>query len=143
MSLSSFLGSVCPSLSRRRLSTSSSSRSLSGLSISNGSSTTTKKRPFTIVVEGNIGSGKTTFLNHFADRSEDVEIFSEPVEKWRNVGDGRHNLLGLMYEDPARWSLLLQTYIQLTMLQQHARSCDRPVKIMERSLLRYSGRLIV
>jgi septin family protein len=48
-----------------------------------------KSRPFTVFVEGNIGSGKTTFLNHFA--SADVQILSEPVEMWRNV-EG-HNLL--------------------------------------------------
>jgi septin family protein len=48
-----------------------------------------KSRPFTVFVEGNIGSGKTTFLNHFANA--DVQILSEPVEMWRNV-EG-HNLL--------------------------------------------------
>ena len=25
----------------------------------------------------------------------------------------------LMYEDPSRWALTLQTYVQLTMLQRH------------------------
>lgn len=48
-----------------------------------------KIRPFTVFVEGNIGSGKTTFLNHFANA--DVQLLSEPVEMWRNV-EG-HNLL--------------------------------------------------
>jgi septin family protein len=48
-----------------------------------------KKQPFTVFVEGNIGSGKTTFLNHFANA--DVDLLSEPVEMWRNV-EG-HNLL--------------------------------------------------
>jgi septin family protein len=48
-----------------------------------------KSRPFTVFVEGNIGSGKTTFLNHFANA--DVQLLSEPVEMWRNV-EG-HNLL--------------------------------------------------
>jgi septin family protein len=48
-----------------------------------------KSRPFTVFVEGNIGSGKTTFLNYFANA--DVHLLSEPVEMWRNV-EG-HNLL--------------------------------------------------
>lgn len=46
-------------------------------------------KPFTVFVEGNIGSGKTTFLNHFA--RPDVDLLSEPVDMWRNV-EG-HNLL--------------------------------------------------
>lgn len=41
-------------------------------------------QPFTVLIEGNIGSGKTTFLNHFK-RFEGVCLQSEPVEKWRNV----------------------------------------------------------
>lgn len=47
-------------------------------------------KPFTVVVEGNIGSGKTTFLNHF-NKFTDVEVLQEPVDKWRNVQG--HNLL--------------------------------------------------
>jgi len=47
-----------------------------------------------------------------------------------------HNLLDLMYSDPSRWSLLFQTYVQLTMLQNHCAKTDKPIKLMERSLLR-------
>ncbi len=96
-----------------------------------------RRRPYTIVVEGNIGSGKTTFLDKFRDDGDNdrVLVLSEPVDRWRNVQG--HNLLDLMYADPARWSLLFQTYVQLTMVQQHAIATDKPVKIMERSLLRH------
>ncbi|XP_023727836.1 thymidine kinase 2, mitochondrial isoform X2 [Cryptotermes secundus] len=93
-----------------------------------------KIRPFTVFVEGNIGSGKTTFLNHFANA--DVQLLSEPVEMWRNV-EG-HNLLGLMYENPSRWGLTFQTYVQLTMVDLHTRPAAYPVKMMERSI--YSAR---
>ena len=41
----------------------------------------------------------------------------EPVELWKSV-DG-HNTLDLMYKDAKRWSLLFQSYVQLTMLQNH------------------------
>ena len=57
-------------------------------------------KPFTVVVEGNIGCGKTTFLDHFSKHSERVEVLTEPVERWRDVNG--HNLLQLMYEDPSR-----------------------------------------
>lgn len=36
------------------------------------------------MVEGNIGAGKTTFLNHFR-KFDDVCLHTEPVNKWRNV----------------------------------------------------------
>lgn len=44
----------------------------------------TRKAPFTVFIEGNIGAGKTTFLNHFK-KYNDVCLYTEPVEKWRNV----------------------------------------------------------
>ena len=65
------------------------------------------KRPFTVAVEGNIGSGKSTFLEHFEKYSSQVELLPEPVENWRNLGG--HNLLQQMYEEPDRWSFLFQT----------------------------------
>ena len=45
---------------------------------------------FQVAVEGNIGSGKSTFLQYFRE-SENVEIASEPVEMWKNVRG--HNTL--------------------------------------------------
>lgn len=45
----------------------------------------TTKNPFTVFVEGNIGSGKTTFLKHF-EKFSDVCLMTEPVEEWRNLG---------------------------------------------------------
>ena len=60
----------------------------------------TSRRPFTVMVEGNIGSGKSTYLRHFTKFSDNVEVVMEPVEKWRNLKS--HNLLQMMYEDPCR-----------------------------------------
>jgi len=88
-------------------------------------------RPFTVLVEGNIGCGKTTFLQHFSKFSN-VNVLKEPVERWRNVNG--HNLLQLMYEDPARWSMPFQSFVQLTMLDQHLDTSDKPIKLMERSI---------
>ena len=95
---------------------------------------TEPKRPYTIVVEGNIGSGKTTFLQPFT-LYDQVEVVEEPVSRWRNMQG--HNLLELMYQDTQRWSLLFQTYVQLTMVQQHMKPSTKPIRIMERSLLRF------
>ena len=97
-----------------------------------------QSRPYTIIVEGNIGSGKTTFLEPFARNHQDkVEVLAEPVEMWRNCQG--HNLLQLMYENPGRYSLAFQTYVQLTMVKLHNQPTDKPIRIMERSLLRHTN----
>ena len=71
-------------------------------------------RPFTVVVEGNIGCGKTTFLDYFSKFSDRVEVLTEPVDRWRDVNG--HNLLQLMYEDPSR---SVQIFYFLFELMQH------------------------
>ena len=97
------------------------------------------KRPFTVLVEGNIGSGKTTFLQQFQDL-KDVALVEEPVSKWQNCGG--NNLMALMYSDPARWSMTFQSYVQLTMLENHLLlpSSTSSIKLMERSI--FSARYI-
>uniref|UniRef100_A0A8D2JT65 Thymidine kinase 2 n=1 Tax=Sciurus vulgaris TaxID=55149 RepID=A0A8D2JT65_SCIVU len=78
-----------------------------------------KEKKSVICVEGNIASGKTTCLEFFSNTT-DIE--------------------GLMYHDACRWGLTLQTYVQLTMLDQHTRPQTSPVRLMERSL--HSARYI-
>lgn len=51
-------------------------------------------KPYTVAVEGNIGSGKTTFITHF-NKFNNVALFSEPIEMWRNCSG--HNLLVSIY----------------------------------------------
>lgn len=96
------------------------------------------KRPFTVCIEGNIGSGKTTFLSHFK-KYDNTTVLEEPVELWRDVGGT--NLLELMYRDPLRYAFLFQSYVQLTMLQLHTYKTPFPYKIMERSV--YSARCFI
>ncbi|XP_046898313.1 thymidine kinase 2, mitochondrial isoform X1 [Hypomesus transpacificus] len=90
-----------------------------------------------ICIEGNIASGKTTCLEYFS-KTNNIEVLTEPVSKWRNVRG--HNPLGLMYQEPTRWGLTLQTYIQLTMLDRHLSPTSAPVRMMERSI--YSAKNI-
>ncbi|KAF3708495.1 Thymidine kinase 2, mitochondrial [Channa argus] len=84
-----------------------------------------------ICIEGNIASGKTTCLEYFS-KTSNIEVLTEPVSKWRNVRG--HNPLGLMYQDPERWGITLQTYVQLTMLDRHLSFISAPVRMMERSI---------
>ncbi|XP_057197422.1 thymidine kinase 2, mitochondrial isoform X1 [Triplophysa rosa] len=90
-----------------------------------------------IWLEGNIASGKTTCLEYFS-KTSDIEVLTEPVSKWRNVHGC--NPLGLMYQDPTRWGLTLQTYVQLTMLDRHVSPMTAPIRMLERSI--YSAKYI-
>lgn len=92
-------------------------------------------KPFSIIVEGNIACGKTTFLDHFK-KFEDVQVTTEPVEMWRNCQG--HNLLDIMYQDQKKWVFPFQMYAALTMLERHNTKTNRPVHLMERSI--YSTR---
>ncbi|GBP29045.1 Deoxynucleoside kinase [Eumeta japonica] len=91
----------------------------------------TNQRPFTVFVEGNIGSGKTTFLEHF-QQFDDVTLFTEPVQQWRDLRGW--NLLEMMYKDPSKWAMAFQAYVSLTMLDMHRRPTSTPIKLMERSI---------
>lgn len=89
----------------------------------------------TIIVEGNIGAGKTTFLDHMA-RFANVRITPEPLRKWTNLNG--INLLEKMYENPEKWSYTFQNYVLLTHLENHLKTYEKDIKIMERSI--YSAR---
>ncbi|KAK2192258.1 hypothetical protein NP493_35g00018 [Ridgeia piscesae] len=97
----------------------------------------TRKKKFTVSVEGNIGCGKSTLLSYFESCST-VEPLKEPVEQWTNVQG--HNALDLLYKDPARWSFSFNNYAMLTRLQMHKYVTVKPVKMLERSL--YSTRYV-
>lgn len=90
------------------------------------------KHPFTVFVEGNIGSGKTTFLNHFQKFQNEVCLMTEPVDLWRDLNGV--NLLDLMYKQPERFAMPFQNYVTLTMLRNHVQKTTKPVKLMERSM---------
>ncbi|XP_064610902.1 thymidine kinase 2, mitochondrial-like isoform X2 [Liolophura sinensis] len=89
------------------------------------------KKSFTIAVEGNIGSGKTTLLEYFKS-SPNVEAIREPLEQWTNVQG--HNALGLLYQDPSRWSFSFNMYATLTRVQMHTKQSEKPIKMLERTL---------
>ncbi|KAK9541074.1 hypothetical protein VZT92_001149 [Zoarces viviparus] len=84
-----------------------------------------------ICIEGNIASGKTTCLKYF-EKTSNVKVLTEPISKWRNVRG--HNPLALMYQDPERWGITLQTYVQLTMLDTHLSAMTAPIRMIERSI---------
>merc|ERR1712117_217909 len=86
-----------------------------------------RSRPFTINV---VGTGKSTFLTFF-QRLPNMDVIPEPVEKWTNLNGT--DLLDLLFKDPKRWALAQESYVQLTMLQEHLRRVGI-AKVMERSI---------
>nr|XP_061803878.1 deoxyguanosine kinase, mitochondrial-like [Nerophis lumbriciformis] len=72
-----------------------------------------------VSIEGNIAVGKSTFARLLGAACPDWEVMSEPVNKWQNIDSGTSkktvsNLLGMMYQDPQRWSYTFQTYSCMT-----------------------------
>eukprot|EP00095_Tigriopus_kingsejongensis_P003612 maker-scaffold49_size462716-snap-gene-1.18 protein:Tk03612 transcript:maker-scaffold49_size462716-snap-gene-1.18-mRNA-1 annotation:"thymidine kinase mitochondrial precursor" len=88
-----------------------------------------RRKPFTINVEGIIGTGKSTFLKSF-EAYPLVNVLPEPVDKWTNLNGT--DLLQLIYNDPQRWGLAQESFVQLTMMQGHLKNYGA-IKVMERS----------
>eukprot|EP00890_Picochlorum_soloecismus_P004576 jgi/Picsp_1/5119/NSC_02482-R1_atp binding protein len=102
-----------------------------------------------LAVEGNIGAGKSTFLDVLCDGTLElqdiIEIVPEPVEEWQKVETGEEspvNLLDQFYKDPKRYAYAFQHYVLLTRMQKDrkARSSNKPLQILERSI--FSDRMV-
>ena len=99
------------------------------------------KRPFTIIVEGAIGAGKSTLVDVF-ENYKGIMTIQEPVEKWRDVNGT--NLLDLLINDGRRWAGAFQMESTLTRLQDalkdpvDSRGGKASIRIIERSI--YSER---
>ena len=93
----------------------------------------------TVYIEGNIGSGKSTFLN-IMKQHLDIQVIYEPHELWQNVGG--HNLLQQFFLDQKRWSFTLQDYVMITRIDQlkeaKAHNHGKTFECVERSV--FSGR---
>lgn len=88
-----------------------------------------------IIVEGNIGAGKSTFLR-LAQRHLNVGVVLEPHEKWQQVG-ATGNLLDNFYLDPKRWAYTFQSYAFITRLivqQQYTEQALSKTCFLERSV---------
>lgn len=87
-----------------------------------------------IIVEGNIGSGKTTCLDMLGS-NENFEVIKEPVDLWLKIkGSDGKNLLQEFYEEPNRYSYLFQSMVFKTRLQSIEHAQTKPVRFCERSI---------
>ena len=97
-----------------------------------------------ITVEGNIGAGKTTFLESLRKRLPFVKVLLEPVGEWISTKNAEgKSILQLFYEDKKRWSMTFQLYAFLSRLEDMKRllkECEKAegepyIILTERSVL--------
>jgi len=88
-----------------------------------------------VVVEGNIGVGKSSFLKLLGERL-DCGIFFEPLAKWQQMGE-EESLFEKFYKDTKRWAYTFQSYAFLSrVLEQESAFAQskKDVVIFERSV---------
>lgn len=94
-----------------------------------------KNKPL-LILEGNIGAGKSTFLRILKENL-DVDIIFEPTDKWQHVGE-EGNLLDLFYKDTKRWAYTFQSYAFITrvesVLEHQAKNNNDKIQVLERSV---------
>lgn len=72
-----------------------------------------------VSIEGNIGVGKTTFINKLRNIDiSDVEFINEPVNEWLNLKDENgNNFLDIFYKDMKRWGYTFQNLAYITRMR--------------------------
>jgi deoxyadenosine/deoxycytidine kinase len=97
---------------------------------------TRSTEPFFVIVEGNIGAGKSTFLRLLKENLP-VHIVLEPLEKWQSIGGSTENLLEKFYQDTPRWAYTFQSYAFITRIlaqEQAVKNYNAPIYVLERSV---------
>ena len=104
-----------------------------------------KKNPLMISINGNIGSGKSTILEHlekyydYTGRGRNILFLKEPVDEWSTIRDASgETILSKFYKDPAKYAFAFQIMAYATRLNMIRQTIlDNPeccVLICERSL---------
>jgi deoxyadenosine/deoxycytidine kinase len=98
-----------------------------------------------ILIEGNIGAGKTTFLklmqksNYFKDKYPDKKIayVFEPVNEWLEYKDSNNkDILTYFYEDQEKFAFSFQWYVFITRIKAIDKAINNGAELLfiERSI---------
>jgi deoxyadenosine/deoxycytidine kinase len=89
-------------------------------------------------LEGNIGVGKSTFLNLIKRYCSEIEIAQEPVKNWIN-NQGSKSLLEVFYSETNRWAYTMETFTMVSRSFDYLekQAIKKANLIMERSV--FSG----
>jgi deoxyadenosine/deoxycytidine kinase len=72
-------------------------------------------KPIILSIDGNIGAGKSTFLNQLKKSYPNWYFVDEPVDTWTKfVNENNESLLEVFYKDRKRWSYTFQNCAFLT-----------------------------
>ena len=89
-----------------------------------------------LTLEGNIGAGKSTFLN-IIDSLLEVNVVPEPTNRWQGK-KGEENLLDLFYKDTKRWAYTFQSFAFISRIQEQEENLKKlpsnAIQILERSV---------
>ncbi|MBV8661223.1 MAG: deoxynucleoside kinase [Candidatus Dependentiae bacterium] len=89
------------------------------------------------IVEGNIGTGKSTFLQALQRSLSHSTVTLEAVDYWQNESNGQ-SILQNFYESPHRWAYTMETIALKIRIQEHIQQQKSTIpNIIERSI--YSG----
>ncbi len=89
------------------------------------------------IVEGNIGTGKSTFLKALQQSLSHTLVTLEAVDYWQNESNGQ-SILQNFYESPERWAYSMETIALKIRIQEHIKQQAAILpNIVERSI--YSG----
>ena len=89
------------------------------------------------IVEGNIGTGKSTFLKALQQSLSNVIVTLEAVDYWQNQSTGQ-SILQNFYESPQRWAYTMETLALKVRIPEHIKQQSSILpNIVERSI--YSG----
>ena len=95
--------------------------------------------PFIVSIEGNIGSGKSTFVNYLKNNMDNVILLQEPVDEWTKITDNEdESILSKFYKDQHSYSFSFQmmAYIsRLALLKKTVEENPNSIIITERCLL--------
>ena len=87
-------------------------------------------------VEGNIGSGKSTFCNWIENNFNDkVDVIYEPVDEWKKMIDKNgNNLLDFFYKDPNRWAYTFQMMAFTSRVNSLEKQTNKKIRFVDRSI---------
>jgi len=90
------------------------------------------------ILEGNIGVGKTTFLDLIQKNIALIDVALEPLHNWQKKVYGQ-SLLANFYQNQQRWAYSLETFAMMCRVNEHLKDQENanPNRIIERSI--YSG----
>ena len=70
-------------------------------------------------VEGNIGTGKSTFLKMIETHHPECQVIYEPVDTWTSFKDKEGvNILGHFYKDPKRYAYTFQNIAFISKIEK-------------------------